>query len=160
MTVVLASMLVLVGCATALQAPECLDEIQVNELPAVGQRFIVNEKSDCLILLTSASIVQSYTVVHQGTRFTIGLPKGGEPVVVYINVSDKAFQSPEGLRVGDSLCSALQTTETKPVSGPGFSYTLLLPSGWKAGFDALETNGMPADNRLTEESRISWFSRD
>ncbi len=129
--------------------------LEVATLPIPGSRHSLPSRTGhvLLLLVSPANLQPAYKVRFQGVVYLVALQGGGE--VVHVHTDDPRFQSPEGLRVGDSLQRVRELGGGKPVARPFWGdYVSALPSGWYAAFSLPERPPYPDP---LPEARVRWF---
>jgi hypothetical protein len=124
---------------------------EVATPPTLGSRIRFPDRSDDYLLVSPAQLSPAYRVRFQGVLYEVGV-EGDK--VVYVSTADPRFQSPEGLRVGDSFQKVREHGGGKPGLLPGWGYRSALPSGWYAAFDFSEQHPYPD---LSPEAHVRWF---
>ena len=123
-------------------------------MPILGSRHHLRGRPGYLTLTSpvSSQFEPAYKVRFQGVIYTVVI-RGDE--VVHVTTYDPRFQSPEGLRVGDSLQRVRELGGGEPVARPYWGdYMSTLPSGWYASF-ALPAR-LPYPD-LSPEARVQSF---
>jgi hypothetical protein len=156
----LSATLLVFGCATARSgqlrsgpAPPDPDPREVAILPTLGSRNPFSGRYEYQLLVSPSQTLPAYDVRFQGVLYTFAVQRD---TVVHLSTADPRFQSPEGLRVGDSLQKVREHGGGQPSLMPGWGYQSALPSGWYAAFEAPDRHPYPD---LSPEARVRWFFR-
>ena len=85
-----------------------------------------------LIMIHSADIAEEFSLSVGGRVFSLGV--SSKHRVSHIETRDPQFITPEGVRVGNLVSSALNVPGARFGQWPGCFAFVVLPSGWAAGF--------------------------
>jgi hypothetical protein len=137
----------LLGCVTNrpgnLPSPCAEPVIRMEHVPQLGDHLSHLAETCVRTMAASARTWPSYEAVAGGIPFTLGID--GDGIVRFAATKDKAFKSPDGLRVGDSAAAAIAAAPHESVmQESGWGSYILLPSGWYAFLD---------DSRMTSSGK-------
>jgi hypothetical protein len=85
-----------------------------------------------MLLVDSATFLNSYKVIYHGIHFTVGVDS--QSVIKFIQTVDVDFVSPEGVNMNMTLKEVMGIAKGKLVKESGWAYYLVLPSKWCVAF--------------------------
>ena len=117
-------------------------------LPKPGSRLPRNARpTGKLIMIQSADIAEEFSLSVEGRVFSLSV--SSKRRVSHIETRDPQFTTPEGVRVGSLVSSALNVPGARFGRWPGCFASVILPSGWAAGFWPVQTDlSKPASDKL------------
>ena len=149
------------GCAHRHVIKDCPVSLFLDAPPEIGQILPTDEPSRCLTMTSSASLDPAYEVEAEGLTFTAAT--GISDRIVFVAVSDPAFRSPEGYRVGTQLRTIIRETGSQLKEERGWACFASLPSGWNAALPLTEGSSLK-DGRwvdctvqLSLSPEVGWF---
>ena len=149
--IVILSALVALSCATS----PCVEpELVLPAVPKLGEHLGPAKETCVLTMSASAQWWPSYGAVANGIKVTIGIDE--EQTIRFLATRDAIFESPEHLRIGDTVAAALQAAPGQKVMRErGWGHHIQLPSGWFALLDDSKLNLGTAD--LGDDARVTMF---
>ena len=105
--------------------------------PRIGSRLPRKARSTGnVILIQSADLAEEFRLTVGERTYFLGV--SSKHRVSHIEIRDREFTSPDGIRVGDPVKRALQVPGATLHQWPGCFAFVRLPSGWAAGFWPIE----------------------
>lgn len=151
----------ILGCTHLRLDPDCPEAVYLDAPPEIDQVLPADEQSTCLTMTSSASLDPAYTVEAGGLTFTAATGYS-DRTIIFVAVSDPAFRTPEGYRVGTQLQTIIRETGSELKQESGWACFVTLPSGWNAALPLTEGSleqGVLVDcsdqSALSQE--IGWF---
>jgi hypothetical protein len=138
----------LLGCHTSTPAdvPQW-QHVQVASYPALGTLLPACKNSRMQIVAASAQTWPACMVTYAGIEYIVGVDKKG--TIHYLQTSDDAFATPEGLRIGSSVAQVVAAAGAwKPGPELGWGYHTELPSGWSVYFGHWDAKELPSDTTV------------
>ena len=121
-------------------------EMILDELPEINDLFGPRGVSTFSLLISSAQFSRAYSVNCKNIHYDIAVSVAGQfQKVVFIATDDKAFVTPEELKINDSLANVRSVTDNEILTEPGWAFYIPLDSGWNAAFTEGESM---TDNEL------------
>jgi hypothetical protein len=113
-----------------LAAPTRRDATTLSSAPEIGQRFEPTSESIGSMMAASAQTYPSYYASYNQVDYIIGVDD--DQRIAWIQTSDSAFLTPDGLKVGDPLDCVMAATNERIRPELGWAWHVPLPSGWHA----------------------------
>ena len=108
-------------------------------LPKPGSRLPRTARpTGKFIMIQSADVAEEFTLSVEGRVFSLGV--SSKRRVSHIETRDPQFTTPEGVRVGSLVSTALNVHGARFGQWPGCFAFVVLPSGWAAGFWPVQTD--------------------
>jgi hypothetical protein len=117
-------------------------------VPKLGSRLPRTARpTGKLIMIHSADLAEEFNLSVEGRIFSLGV--SSKRRVSHIETRDPQFTTPEGVRVGNLVRSALNVPGARFGQWPGCFAFVVLPSGWAAGFWPVQTDlSRPASDKV------------
>jgi len=122
--------------------------------PVIGEDCPCDADSGERVLISAGQFAESCQVTVDKVAFTVARDRAGG--VLYVDVSDTKFETPEGIRTGSTLADVLKAGAAMPQKEPGWAFHTRLPSGWRAAFTTGESL---TEETPDKESKVRWLFR-
>jgi len=146
--------LALGACAHTSVPPRFVQPvIELPSVPRIDDVLPIIRETEVRTMTSPSQLWPVYTVRVDDVEFTVGVDDDHK--ITYIATSDRSFQLPDAVKLGDSLATALRAAPGQHVVAErGWGQYLRLPSGWLAFIDDGPNIG---DLPPSKKARVSWF---
>jgi hypothetical protein len=109
----------------------CPVEINLDHLPALGDRLPELPETRCDVMTSSGSIDPSYDTTIDGIEYCVAV-RTQDSAVRWISTHSQAFSTPDGAQIGDQFGLLPESVAGVAVSEAGWGDFVCFPSGWCA----------------------------